>query len=218
MPSLTPLHETYCKWDRTPPSQADVLEGLAQLVTTRLGDVVQDLIQVIQREIMISLFGMSEQRSKKLQRIPYVEKLYQFSYDTLLNSGLYLLAPGLRQINERYPKLHDKPLTPSLHFLVGMLNGVLGDYLLRYQNPMALPMVLYDHYGELQKGDLSGRVVIFVHGLCLSHLEWSNHRYGGIGEKLLAQRDNNTMLYLNYNTGRRISANGRSLANTLEDL
>ena len=26
------------------------------------------------------------------------------------------------------------------------------------------------------------------------------------------------MLYLNYNTGRRISANGRSLANTLEDL
>ena len=29
MPSLTPLHETYCKWDSTPPSQADVLEGLA---------------------------------------------------------------------------------------------------------------------------------------------------------------------------------------------
>ena len=93
MPSLTPLHETYCRWDRTPPSQADVLEGLAQLVTTRLGDVVQDLIQVIQREIMISLFGMSEQRSKKLQRIPYIEKLYQFSYDTLLNSGLYVFTP-----------------------------------------------------------------------------------------------------------------------------
>ncbi len=31
MPSLTPLHETYCKSERTPPSQADVLEGLAQL-------------------------------------------------------------------------------------------------------------------------------------------------------------------------------------------
>ncbi|MFU0502887.1 hypothetical protein ACMZ5D_20085, partial [Acinetobacter baumannii] len=36
MPSLTPLHETYCKWDRTPPSQADVLEGLAQLFSTSL--------------------------------------------------------------------------------------------------------------------------------------------------------------------------------------
>ena len=218
MPSLTPLHETYCRWDRTPPSQADVLEGLAQLVTTRLNDVMQELIQAIQREILISMFGMSEQHSKKLQKIPYIDKLYQLSFDTLLSYGNYLLAPGLRQIIEKYPKLHDKPLTPNLHFLVGVLNGVLGDYLLKYQNPMALPMVLYDHYGGLQKGDLSGRVVIFVHGLCMNHLGWSNTQYGGIGEKLLAQRGNNTMLYLNYNSGRRISANGRSLSHTLEDL
>ncbi len=70
----------------------------------------------------------------------------------------------------------------------------------------------------VQQGDLSGRVVIFVHGLCLNHLYWSTHQFGGFGEKLLAQRDQNTMLYLNYNTGRRISANGRSLANTLDDL
>ncbi|MEG1709766.1 MAG: hypothetical protein RR285_13775 [Acinetobacter sp.] len=218
MPSLTPLHETYCKWDRTPPSQADVLEGLAQLVTTRLGDVVQDLIQAIQREILTSLFGMSEQRSKKLQKIPYIDKLYQFAYDSLLNYGHYLLAPSLRQIIEKYPQLHEKPLTPALHFLVGALNGILGDYLLKYQNPLALPMVLYDHYGGLQHGELSGRIVIFTHGLCMNHLDWSTRQYGGIGEKLLAQRDHNTMLYLSYNTGRRISANGRSLANTLEDL
>lgn len=218
MPSLTPLHETYCRWDRTPPSQADVLEGLAQLVTTRLGDAVQDLIQLIQREILVSLFGMSEHQSKKIQNIPSIKKFYQFSYDSLLNYGHYFIAPSLRRIIEKYPKLHDKPLTPALHFLVGVLNGVFGDYLLKYQNPLALPMVLYDHYGALQKGDLSGRVVIFVHGLCLNHLDWSSHPYGGVGEKLLAQRDHNTMLYLNYNTGRRISANGRSLANTLEDL
>ncbi|EBO3250175.1 hypothetical protein YI43_24120, partial [Salmonella enterica subsp. enterica serovar Enteritidis] len=53
---------------------------------------------------------------------------------------------------------------------------------------------------------------------CMNHLDWSNRKYEGIGAKLLAQRDRNTMLYLNYNTGRRISANGRSLANTLQDL
>ncbi|MFW2780656.1 hypothetical protein ACN6QF_21225, partial [Acinetobacter baumannii] len=45
MPSLTPLHETYCKWDRTPPSQADVLEGLAQLFSTSLNGV-HELIPV----------------------------------------------------------------------------------------------------------------------------------------------------------------------------
>lgn len=218
MPSLTPLHETYCKWDRTPPSQADLLEGLAQLVTTRFSDVVQELIKTIQREILMSIFGLSEQNSKKFQNIPYITKLYQMSYDMIFHYGNTLVAPSLRGIIEKFPKLHDKPLTPSLHFLVGALNGVIGDYLLRDHNPMALPMCLYDHYGSLQKGELSGRVTIFVHGLCMNHLDWSNHKYEGIGEKLLAQRDHNTMLYLNYNTGRRISANGRSLANTLQDL
>mgnify|MGYP006360232291 CR=1 FL=1 len=218
MPSLTPLHETYCKWDRTPPSQADLLEGIAQLVTTRLGDVVHDLIQAIQREILISLFGMNETSSKKFLSTRSIEKIYQFSFNTLQNYGSYLLAPSLRHIIEKFPNLHRKPLTPNMHYLVGALNGVLGDYLLKYHNPVALPMVLYDHYGAVQQGELSGRVVIMVHGLCMNHLDWTNRNYGGIGEKLLAQRDNNTMLYLHYNTGRRISTNGRALANLLEDL
>lgn len=218
MPSLTPLHETYCRWDRTPPSQADVLEGIAQLVTTKLNDSMRELLQAMQREVLISVFGMSEQRSRRLQQIRYVDQLHRFSSHALENYGQYLIAPSLRRIIERFPKLHHKPLTPPLHFLVSVLNGVLGDYLLQQQNPIALPMVMYDHYGEVQQGDLAGHVTIFVHGLCMNHLDWSTRRYEGIGEKLLAQRDHNTMLYLNYNTGRRISANGRSLANTLEDL
>lgn len=218
MPSLTPLHETYCKWDRTPPSQADVLEGLAQLVTMRFSDVVHDLIQNIQRELLISVFGMSEQGSKQFHDIPSIARLYQLAYETFLNYGTYLLAPGLRSIIEKFPKLHEKQLTPSLHFLVGALNGVLGDYLLQQHNPMALPMVVYDHYGAVQQGELTGRITLLVHGLCMNHLTWSTRKYGGIGEKLLAQRDHNTMLYLNYNTGRRISANGHSFADTLEDL
>jgi pimeloyl-ACP methyl ester carboxylesterase len=218
MPSLTPLHETYCKWDRTPPSQADLLEGIAQLVTTRLGDVVHDLIQAIQREILISLFGMNETSSKKFLSTRSIEKIYQFSFNTLQKYGSYLLAPSLRHIIEKFPNLHRKPLTPTMHYLVGAINGVLGDYLLKYHNPVALPMVFYDHYGAIQQGELSGRVVIMVHGLCMNHLYWSTARYGGIGEKLLAQRAQNTMLYLNYNTGRRISANGRSFANSLQDL
>jgi len=52
----------------------------------------------------------------------------------------------------------------------------------------------------------------------MNYHDWTHNSYAGIGEKLLAQRDNNTMLYLNYNSGRRISANGRSLSNVLQDL
>ena len=218
MPSLTPLHETYCKWDRSPPSQADVLEGLAQLVSTPLHQAVQNLIQSLQREMLLSIFGLSKKKSQEFQKKSYVKKFYDFSYSTLLNYGSYFLAPTLRKIIDQFPKLHDKPLTPKMTFLVSALNGVIGDYLLKNQNPLALSSNLYDHYGELQQGDLSGRIVIFSHGLCMNHLDWTNRNYGGIGEKLLAQRDNNTMLYLHYNTGRRISTNGRALANLLEDL
>ncbi|MFV5490324.1 GPI inositol-deacylase [Acinetobacter sp. ASP199] len=218
MTSLTPLHETYCKWDRTPPTQADVLEGLAQLVTMRFNDVAQELIKTIQREILYSFFGLSERHSEKIQNLPAIVRLYQHSYDLLFHYGNTMVAPGLRRIITKFPRLHDKPLTPSLHFLVGVLNGIIGDYLIKHQNPMALPMVVYDHYTSLQQGELTGRITIFVHGLCMNHLTWSNLKHEGIGEKLLAQRDNNTMLYLNYNSGRRISANGRSLANTLHDL
>ncbi len=218
MPSLTPLHETYCKWDRSPPSQADVLEGLAQLVSTPLNSVVKDLIQTMQREILLSMFGLSTQKTKKFQKTAQIDKIYQLAYGAMQRYGAKWVAPSLRQIIDRFPDLHDTSLNPSLHYLIGVLNGVLGDYLLSRHNPLALPMVLYDHYGVLQQGDLSGRVVIFVHGLCMNHQDWSHRSYGGIGEKLLAQRDNNTMLYLNYNTGRRISANGRSLANLLQEL
>jgi len=217
MPSLTPLHETYCKWDRTPPSQADVLEGLAQLFSTSLNGV-HELIQVINIEVLKNAFGISAQNANNFQKRPSVQKVYQFSYGALQKYGRYFLAPGLRRIIEKFPTLHEKPLTPSLHFLVGILNGIFGDYLLKQHSPLALPMVLYDHYGAIQQGELAGRIVILVHGLCMNHLTWSNAHYGGIGERLLAQRDHNTMLYLNYNTGRRISANGRSLANVLQDL
>ena len=218
MPSLTPLHETYCRLDRAPLSQADVLEGLAQLVSTPVGSVVQDLIQSIQREMLLSLFGLSKKKVKSLQKHPSIQKMYTFGFNTLQTYGSHLLAPSLRKIIEHFPNLHDKALTPTMTFLVSALNGVLGDYLRATHNPMDITSLLYDHYGAVQQGDLTGRVVIFSHGLCMNHLDWTNRGDGGIGEKLLAQRDNNTMLYLHYNTGRRISSNGRTLANILEDL
>lgn len=153
MPSLTPLHETYCKWDRTPPSQADVLEGLAQLFSTSLNGV-HELIQVINIEVLKNAFGISAQNAKNFQKRPSVQKAYQFSYGALQKYGSCFLAPGLRRIIEKFPTLHEKPLTPTLHFLVGVLNGIFGDYLLKQHSPLALPMVLYDHYGAIQQGEL----------------------------------------------------------------
>lgn len=77
MPSLTPLHETYCKWDRTPPSQADVLEGLAQLFSTSLNGV-HELIQVINIEVLKNAFGISAQNAKNFQNGPLSKRHISF--------------------------------------------------------------------------------------------------------------------------------------------
>ena len=175
MPSLTPLHETYCKWDRTPPSQADVLEGFAQLVSTSLNGV-HELLQLVQTEVLRTTLGLSAQKARNLQKLPQLQKFSHFSYDTLQKYGSNFLAPSLRHIIEKFPVLHDKPLTPTLHFVVGALNGIFGDFFLKQHNPMALPMVLYDHYGSLQQGELTGRIVILTHGLCMNHLSRSKIR------------------------------------------
>ena len=217
MPSLTPLHETYCRWDSTPPNQADLLEGLAQLVTVNLSGV-HEFVKLVHGEIVLKTLGLSEVQTEEVLDQAFVQKLFKKGYKVAENYGKHVLAPALRHVNFRFPKLKEKNLSPTLHFGIGALNGVMGNFLFQQQNPLALPMVFYDHYGQRQQGEITGRVVIMTHGLCMNHLTWSHGQYGGIGERLLAQRDHNTMLYLNYNTGRRISSNGRSFAWLLEDL
>ncbi|MDQ2797330.1 MAG: GPI inositol-deacylase, partial [Actinomycetota bacterium] len=71
---------------------------------------------------------------------------------------------------------------------------------------------------------VTGRLVVFAHGLCESDLCWSyaaEKRWGDraatYGSKL-RDDDGWTPLYLNFNTGFHISANGLELAEQLEEL
>ncbi len=104
------------------------------------------------------------------------------------------------------------------------LNGVLGDHLAGTANPLAIPMCL--RVGgqplQLQKDSLrdlvplTGRLVVLVHGLCLNGRHW-NH--GGHDHGAALARDlGYTPVYLHYNTGLHISANGRAFAQLLQAL
>lgn len=59
-------------------------------------------------------------------------------------------------------------------------------------------------------------VLVLVHGLCLNDLEWNRngHDHGAALSRDLGFAP----VYVHYNTGRHISANGRELADTLESL
>lgn len=105
--------------------------------------------------------------------------------------------------------------------VLAILNGVLGDYLRETGNPLAIRMHLR-HAGlplDLNPRALlaampeSGRkLLVVVHGSCLS--DERGRRHGdALGRDL-----GYTPVYVFYNTGLHISANGRSLAALLESL
>ena len=52
----------------------------------------------------------------------------------------------------------------------------------------------------------------------MSHLSWNIPDNQNLGEAISASQPSSTVLYLNYNTGRRISSNGRSFSKLLQNL
>jgi len=108
------------------------------------------------------------------------------------------------------------------------LNAVLGDYLERRGNPLALQMAFYQRglllpltaAGlQLAHPGLGPRAVVFVHGMGQTEGSWSfagdpSMTYGSLLQAELGV----TPFYVRYNTGRRVSQNGRELAALLERL
>lgn len=109
---------------------------------------------------------------------------------------------------------------------IAAVEGLIGDVLEAEGSPLALPMsVRVDSRAvPLTTEGLArafphatGRVVVFVHGLVETETTW---RFGGrrtYGERLVDDLGC-TSVFVRYNTGRRISANGRELSALLDAL
>ena len=116
----------------------------------------------------------------------------------------------------------------KLEFAIGVLNGVLGDYLHRQGNGLATPMELFLHGRpvRLDRASLqsaypaaAGRLVLWVHGFAVTEGIWAFSEDPAVTYGTLLQRDLGlTPLYLRYNTGLHISENGEALARLLETL
>ena len=113
------------------------------------------------------------------------------------------------------------------------LNGFYGDYLARKNSPLDLGMTLRHHGRELPLSrealavafpDATPKVCLLIHGLSSTEWLWSlssEQHYGDpdvtFGTRLHEDLGH-TPLYLRYNTGRRISDNGKALAEILTQL
>ncbi len=116
---------------------------------------------------------------------------------------------------------------------LGVVNGVVGDYLARRGNALALEMS-FRHEGRRltldrdslrqELPDASSKLCVFVHGLACTEWSWSAYAEQSYGDPAanygrLLQRDlGYTPVYLRYNSGLHVSQNGKQLSALLDEL
>jgi triacylglycerol lipase len=105
---------------------------------------------------------------------------------------------------------------------ISALSAWFGDYLSQTDNGLQQPMALYRDNRPVAPEKVvappTGKVCVLVHGLGCNESLWTfpaPHEGGGYGE-LLERRCGYMPLYLRFNTGLRVSKNGRQLADLLD--
>lgn len=146
-----------------------------------------------------------------------------FVYSTV--RGVTRLAGGgWKAIGALLPEAGEK-IDPRREAWVAAINGVFGEHLAKTGNPLAIAMQLR-HEGRALSletdalattfGRGGAKLAVLLHGLCMNDLQWQ--RQGHDHGRMLADTLGFVPLYLNYNSGRHVSENGRDLAALLARL
>jgi pimeloyl-ACP methyl ester carboxylesterase len=194
------------------------LRGVSQLVVDAVAGVT-DIVEEMHRNIagISPIVGASPTgRARGISGLVYrsvrgVTHAVGFGLDTALVQLTALLSSS--------------GSSPRREAVLAALNGVLGDYLVASNNPLAIPMQLRQKGNPLVPGKHAlatnfahsgSKLLVLVHGLCMNDLEWKReeHDHGAT----LAQDLGYTSIYLHYNSGRHISMNGREFAAIMERL
>ena len=122
---------------------------------------------------------------------------------------------------------------PAGSMALGALNGMYGNHVAERAGALALDMSIRRDGRDVARDrpalaaafpDATSRIAVFVHGLCETDDAWRVLPLRGdrrtrrtYGERLQDELSF-TPVYVRYNTGLRVSANGRDLAELLDDL
>ena len=135
----------------------------------------------------------------------------------LLRLALEYGADHLHQWSATMQSLPNTPQTARR--MQAAMNGVMGDKLQAWGNPLRLHMELVDHEGSEVDPDTMQQgkgLVLFVHGLCLSEWDWQGRQHHYFVEEMKQQGFG--VAWLRYNTGLPIWENGAALAQLLESV
>jgi hypothetical protein len=194
------------------------LRGFARLAADATGGLA-DLVEAMHHSITRPLGGRGTQAPGRTRGLTGLVYKSVRGVTRVVGGGLDAILGQLR------PTLAGRTSSPEREAVLAALNGVLGDYLVASDNPLAIPMSLRRNGRPLvletqalaaampQGG---GKLAVLAHGLCLNDLQWNRegHDHGAV----LARDLGYTPLYLHYNSGLHTSINGRTLAGLLEVL
>jgi pimeloyl-ACP methyl ester carboxylesterase len=184
---------------------------------------VTDLVEAIHQRIARPswLFGAnSDERTQGITGLVYR------SVREIAGAIGYGIDQTLQQLVPLLEKaVADTPSSPAREALIAAINGVIGDHLERSDNPLALRMA-FRHQGQALTQDEAalraaipaprGHLLVLVHGLCMSDLQWSHNGYDHADELSLLLGA--STVHLRYNSGRHVSQNGRDFSEALERL
>ena len=193
------------------------LAGFGRLATAAVAGVT-DVVEAVHRQIAYPSSGLGGPSAER--PTPGITGLV---YNSIRGVNR-LVEFGFAASAARYPARPMK-LSPRREAVVAALNGVVGDYLVRTNNSLAIsmslrrngrPLEIERHSLQAAIQNVSGKVLLLIHGLCLNDLKWK--RNGRDLGAAVARKFGYSPLYLHYNTGLHISENGQSLATLLETL
>ena len=142
----------------------------------------------------------------------------------LVGKSLETVLGGLQPLLESSEDA--QPGSDQRESVLAALNGVMGDRLVASDSPFAIPMTLRYRDAVLNwkapppMPEVTGKVVLMVHGLCMNDLRWHARHKGHPFDhgEALASTLGYTPVYLHYNSGLHTSVNGRELSAQLEQL
>jgi hypothetical protein len=107
--------------------------------------------------------------------------------------------------------------SPRREAYMSALNGVIGDHLEQGNSPFSIPMAF--RYERARQGS-SSKILLLIHGLCMSDLQSHALRndYAAEPGEALASALDYTPVYLRYNSGLPIAQNGPELSALMEQL
>jgi pimeloyl-ACP methyl ester carboxylesterase len=212
--------------------RSDEMRDAGSLTGTALSDLAE-LARDTHKAIAGRIFGLAGKPAEPI-RLAH-DSIAAIAY-TSTRVGMKVIPAAAATIagamaDPAAESVHD---APRGRFVLGALSGFWGDRVAEEQASLAPLMRMRLHGGPLRRvpanlahdtdTSVTGRLVVFAHGLCETDLCWSFSAEKRWGDRsatygsMLRDHDGWTPIYLNFNTGVHISANGRELADQLENL